>query len=239
MSSLFEELDYRDTALGRLILRRRTMATLADTVVYEVILDDDFLMTSLFHTAEEALADLGIAAVSRRSLDVVVGGLGLGYTAAAALRHPEVHSLHVIDYLQPVIDWHRTGLVPLGSELCCDSRCRLIHADFFALAAPTGSGFDPDRPGRRFDAVLLDIDHSPDQWLDPVHAVFYSASGLRALRSRLLPGGVFAMWSDGAPQADFTLRLRQVFSSVRAETVRFPNPIQGGESSSTVYVAVS
>ena len=90
MEKSFEELDYCDTQLGELILRRRRIPMLENEVVHEIILNGEFLMSSLFHAVEEALADLGLAAVETSgggSLDVVVGGLGLGYTAAAALRN--------------------------------------------------------------------------------------------------------------------------------------------------------
>src|SRR6187401_2418763 len=135
MSRNFEELDFQKTALGELILRRRQYHSLGDIDVYEVKLADDFLMSSLFHEVEEALAHLGLGDLSGRDWDVVVGGLGLGYTAVAALEHQEVASLLVVDALEPVIGWHQRGLVPLGDRLTSDPRTRLVHADFFARAA--------------------------------------------------------------------------------------------------------
>src|SRR4051812_37064241 len=160
MSRDFEELDYKKTPLGDLILRRRRMLSLGGIEIYEVKLGEAFLMSSLFHEVEEALAHLGLAELKAQSWDLVVGGLGLGYTAVAALEHREVASLLVIDALQPVIEWHQRGLVPLGLKLTGDSRCRMVHDDFFARAR-SAEGFDPDKPGRKFHGVLLDIDHSP------------------------------------------------------------------------------
>ena len=165
-------------------------------------LGDAFLMSSLFHEVEEALAHLGLGELTGDQWDVVVGGLGLGYTAAAALSHLEVASLLVVDALQPVIDWHQQGLVPLGATLVEDARCRLIHGDFFA-AAQGSEGFDPQQPGRRFHAVLLDIDHSPRELLHPANAAFYEKAGLLALAQHLHPGGVFALWSDDPPDDAF------------------------------------
>lgn len=237
MTRLFEELDFRATALGDLILRRRRMAMLDDLIVYEVLLGDAFLMSSLFHEVEEALADLGLAAVEGEKLDVVVGGLGLGYTALAALRHARVSELLVVDALAPVIEWHQQGLVPLGAELTADARCRLVHGDFFALAAAPEIGFDPARRGRQFHAVLLDIDHSPQNLLDAKNAEFYGTEGLSCLAAQLLPGGVFALWSDDAPDEAFMARLADVFDSPQAVVVKFPNPLLGIDSESTVYVA--
>ena len=211
---------------------------LENKVVYEMILNGEFLMSSLFHAVEDALADLGLAAAKPGPLDVVVGGLGLGYTAAAALRHERVKALVIVDFLQPVIRWHKTGLVPLGAGIAGDPRTRFLEGDFFAMASVPGSGFDPEAPSRKFHAILLDIDHTPQHWLNERHAAFYTLEGLSELRRHLLPGGVFAMWSDEAPDRGFCSKLENVFPSVRAHTVSFPNPIRGGESSGTVYVAV-
>ena len=87
MSARFEELDRRQTPMGEISLRRRLEPTL-QIDIYEAKLDDDFLMSSLFTVAEIALADVSLAGIAGDELDVVVGGLGLGYTAAAVLRDP-------------------------------------------------------------------------------------------------------------------------------------------------------
>lgn len=237
MPKLFEELDCRETPLGQLTLRRRRLAALDGREVYEVKLGDAFLMSSLFHEVEVALADLALAQFDGGDIDVVVGGLGLGYTARAALRHSAVRSLLVIEALEPVIEWHRRGLVPLGSELTSDSRSRFVHRDFFVLAADPTHGFDPEQRGRRFHAVLLDIDHSPRNLLNDAHAAFYTRTGLRLLGEHLHPGGVFAMWSDDAPDAEFITLLQQVFASVQSRIVEFDNPLLDRRSASTVYLA--
>lgn len=232
----FEEIDYRETPLGGLSLRRRTLPAL-DVEVVEVKLGDDFLMSSLFTAGEVALADLGLAPLrrDRDPLDVVVGGLGLGYTAQAALRHPAVGSLLVIEALDAVIDWHRRGLVPLGRALADDPRCRFASGDFFALAA--SGALDPAHPGRRFDAILVDIDHSPAHVLHASHAGFYRRAGLRQLRAHLKAGGVFALWSNDPPDEAFLAGLRHAFAHADAHVVRFPNPLQDREAANTVYVA--
>jgi spermidine synthase len=232
----FEEIDFQPTPLGDLALRRRTVASLEDTEVYEITLGGGFLMSSLFTAVEIALADLALTG-REGPLDVVVGGLGLGYTAQAALKYPGVRSLAVIEVLSPVIDWHQRGLVPLGSALTSDPRCRFLQGDFFARAADPVTGFDPVRPGMKWHAVLLDIDHSPSNLLDETNAAFYRPDGLRRLADQLHPGGVFAMWSDGPPDEQFLQSLHEVFPAARAETVRFPNPLLEEESSSTVYLA--
>jgi spermidine synthase len=159
MSRSFEELDYRPTPMGALSLRRRRSPS-TGVDVYEIKLGDEYLMSSQFTAAEIELARLGLAALSRGDLDVVVGGLGLGYTAQAVLEHATVRSLVVVDALAEVIEWHAQGLLPLGKQLTGDPRCRLVHGDFFAMTQ-SAEGYDPQTPRRRFDALLVDIDHSP------------------------------------------------------------------------------
>ncbi|MEX2578081.1 MAG: hypothetical protein WD342_03405 [Verrucomicrobiales bacterium] len=242
----FEELDYRRTPLGELILRRRTILSLDNREVYEIILGDEFLMSSLFTEVEVALANLGLAKAREQfpetdSMDVAVGGLGLGYTARAALGYEGVGSLVVVDYLEPVIEWHREGLVPLGAELTSDARCRFAHGDFFrlALADPSREGFDPEDPGKRFHAILLDIDHSPEKLLHEKHGEFYTPSGLAKLAARLHPGGVFGLWSDDPPDENFTNSLAAAFESCESHVVTFHNPLQDRDSASTVYLATA
>jgi hypothetical protein len=180
MSMMFEELDYRPTPMGVLTLRRRRKPG-TDIDIFEIKLGDEFLMSSAFTAAEIALADIGLASLTGSGLDVVVGGLGLGYTAQAVLAHEKVGALVVIDALPEVIEWHQAGLIPIGRELSADGRCRLVHGDFLKMATLTGGHLDPDEPDRRFDAILVDIDHAPDNLLHPSHAVLYTAAGLQRL----------------------------------------------------------
>ena len=233
----FEELDYQQTPLGDISLRRRSEPRLDGKILYEVKLGEEFLMSSLFTEAEVQLARLGLAELSDNELDIVVGGLGLGYTAVAALENPSVRSLNVIEVMAPVIDWHQRGLVPLGKELVSDPRCGLIHADFFEVATSTSTGFDGSDSIKPVHAVLLDIDHSPSHWLNPGNSVFYSQQGLGKLAEKLHPGGIFGLWSNDPVEADFMRLLDSVFESSQSHIVTFPNPYLGGESSNTVYLA--
>ena len=235
MSLYFEELDYRITPIGALSLRRRRDLSLGIDV-FEIKLGDEYLMSSLFTASEIALARLGLAELSGPGLDVVVGGLGLGYTAQAVLQHETVKNLLVIEAMEAVINWHETGLLPLGLALTNDPRCRFVQGDFFALA-DSKEGFDPDKTARCFDAVLVDIDHSPNMLLDSRNTAFYQPEGLKRLAFHLRPGGVFGLWSNELPDESFTRRLSAVFSEARAERVTFQNPLQNRESTQTIYLA--
>ena len=236
MSIYFEELDFRPTPMGVLSLRRRRQLA-SGLDIYEIKLGDEFLMSSQFTVAEIALARLGLDAVKQPDRDVVVGGLGLGYTAQAVLENPGVRSLIVVDALAEVIEWHQQGLLPLGKQLTDDPRCRFVNGDFFAMSH-SADGFDPDAPGRRFDAVLVDIDHSPRNLLHPRHAALYAPEGLARLAKHLRPGGVFALWSNDPPDDAFSSVLAGAFATSAAHVVTFDNLLGDGDASNTVYVGV-
>jgi len=232
----FEELDYRVTPIGALSLRRRIEPkTLQE--VYEIKLGEEFLMSSLFTASEEALANLALAELvaenpDNRNLDVVVGGLGLGYTARSVLQHENVGSLVVVDALEAVIDWHQSAVLPLGLTLTGDPRCEFQQADFFAMAT-SEDGF-----GKKLDALLVDIDHSPEFHLNEANAYFYRPDGLAKMARHLNPGGIFALWSDALPDETFCECLRGVFAKVWVEPVTFFNPLMERDFTQSVYLAM-
>src|SRR5687768_10816085 len=228
-----QELGYQKTRLGELTLRRRVEPLLDDLVIFEVKLGDEYLMSSLFTESERQLATLSLSPLAGE-LDVVIGGLGLGYTAAEALKNKMVRRLLVIDLFQEVIDWHRAGLVPNGGVLTKDPRCELRQGDFFELARV---GLDANAPERKFDAVLLDIDHSPEHFLKESNKFLYTPGGLASVRSHMKPGGCFALWSNDPANEDFTEHLTSVFGSATAHNVEFPNPYTKSTSVNSVYVA--
>jgi spermidine synthase len=238
MSRNFEEIDFQYTPIGEVILQRRRMPELGGLDVFEVKLNDEFLMSSLYTVGEVALSEIGLDAlgVTAGTADVVVGGLGLGYTAEMALEHPATGSLLVVEFLQPGIDWHRQGMVPIGSRIADDPRSRISRGDFFSTAMNPETGFDPESPGRRFDAILLDVDHSPVRHLEGFRGGFYEPEGLRLMSGNLKPGGVFGLWSDDPPEDEFLEIMEEVFDEVWGELITFPNPLADREESNSVYI---
>ena len=224
----FEELDYQMTPQGSLVLRRRIVN---HRDVFEVKLGDEFLMSSQFIAGEVALAEIALAAIGDVGADVLVGGLGLGYTARAALDAPNVRSLVVFEKFAPVIEWHRAGLAPNGAALCADGRAELVEADFFERARRAG-----EDPGR-FHAVLLDIDHSPSALLNQAHRRFYTPEGLREAAAWLPVDGVFAIWSNEPPDEAFMVVLREVFAHAAAHVIDFQSADADRTASNTVYLA--
>ena len=257
-SSAFEELDYWLTPLGELILRRREVASLDRTEVFEVKLGGLFLMSSLVNDAEIHLAEFALPLVTCEGIDVLVGGLGLGYTAKAALDSKKVRSVTVIELLYRVIGWHLRGLIPLAKHITEDPRCHPIHGDFFAAVGspPTDrvgqvnqvrersiaagivdAGHRPVQPHSRFHAILLDIDHSPQCLLQQDHASFYTAAGMKQLTQCLHPGGVFAVWSADPPEASFVACLESAFLRVEVRESRFRNPLLNQDDVNYIFLA--
>ena len=148
------------------------------------------------------------------------------------LRRRNVSRLEVVEYLEPVIDWHRRRLVPEAETLLADPRCEIMHDDFFELVDRP-----PSPPGAEFDAILLDIDHSPESWLQSSNQSFYSSEGLRHLTQHLNPGGVFGLWSAERPAPELLGKLEEVFDTVEEHVIRYHHPMFHEDQSDTVVVA--
>jgi spermidine synthase len=232
----FEEIDVRQTPLGELVLRRRRVPGLPDRDIFEVKLNDDLLMSSLLFESEQELARRALPEVAGDAFDVLVGGLGLGYTAMAALEDERVSTVTVVEMLPEVIEWHERGRVPLGEALTADPRCRFLEGDFFrTVEDPAGHGLA--LPSGGYGAVLVDIDHAPDSWLHPDHEEFYDQAGLDGVAALLRPGGIFGFWSAGRPDADFSEALARSFPHVATHEIEVFNPLIHENQVDTVYVA--
>lgn len=149
--------------------------------VHELIVNGVFAMDSADVTSELALADLAGEAPG----DVLVGGLGLGYTAARLLDRGA--GVDVVELSSDLLGWARAGLTPLLARVAAGAR--LHRADVAAFLA---------RAERRWDAVLLDVDNGPGFLVHDGNAALYEPGGLRAAASRVSPGGVLAIWCHGA-----------------------------------------
>ncbi len=237
MSVNIEELDYQQTSIGELILRRRRFPATGETDVFEVILNDEFLMSSLFTAGEIALAELGLALCDAEELNILVGGLGLGYTAASALEDQRVQSMTVIEALPVVISWHRRGLLPVSKSLTNDPRCNYHAADFFDLVANQFATLQSTNHSGRYEAILLDIDHSPSDVLHERNQGFYSTRGLTQLHDCLADSGVFALWSNDPPEEIFTTLLSTIFPTTTAHIIPIQNPLTGIDGHNTIYLA--
>ncbi len=212
----FEVLAAEPTPLGLICLQERTLSDDAGTRVTEIALDHEFLMSSHSTASEEALSREGLALCGGDRLRVLVGGLGLGYTAKAALASDRVETVEVVELLEPILRWHREGLTPLAKELSEDDRVDLVQGDVYARLL--------GEPSEGYDALLIDVDHSPEESLGESSHRFHSLEGLALAKRHLRPGGVLGVWSY-AESPEFADAMREVFDSVVVRPLRFLNPV--------------
>mgnify|MGYP003630148059 CR=1 FL=1 len=224
----FEILAYESTELGILCLRRRELLCEPGTIVTEVTLDHEFLMSSYLTASEKALSEIGLQMHSGSRLRVLVGGLGLGYTAWTALESDRVSQCEVIEFLPPVIDWLKQGLIPLSDKLNADNRLKVTQSDVYQrLARP---------PEQKYDLILIDVDHSPDENLDQANSQFYTADGLQRAKRHLAQDGVLGVWSY-AESSPFVDALHKVFREVRIEPVTVFNNLINVEQTDWLFFA--
>lgn len=221
-------LAFEETPLGLLCLRKRELLSDPGVVVTEVTLNHEFLMSSYHTESERALAELALARSPGDRLEVLVGGLGLGYTAREVLSCARVARVEVVELLPPVIAWLREGLVPLSDKLNADPRLTLTEGDVYGLLARP--------PAILRDLILIDVDHAPDAPLAEASLPFYAPEGLALAKAHLKPGGVLAVWScDDNPA--FADALRRTFERVVVQAVAFRNDLVDEDETNWIFVA--
>jgi spermidine synthase len=207
---------YEKSPIGMICLRRRELVSSPGTIITEITVDHELLMSSYHTDSERALSSCALERHVGDDLKVLVGGLGLGYTAQEALRSSRVAKVDVVEFLPQVVDWMRQGLVPLSAELNSDSRFEVIEGDVYAMLA--------EPVDRQYDLILIDVDHSPDERLGGDNASFYKPEGVRRAKEHLAPGGTLGVWSY-AESSPFVDALRSVFPRVDVVPVSFDNEI--------------
>jgi len=227
-TSNFRILAFHETPLGPLCLRRRELLSAPGTVVTEVTLDHQLLMSSYNTVSERALASVALEMHEGSGLTVLVGGLGLGYTAHEALLSPRVARVEVAELLPQVVRWLEDDLIPLSGPLKADPRFRTVVGDIFARMA--------EAPQETFDLILIDVDHAPDDRLSPANTFFYSEEGLEGARQHLRPGGILGVWSS-AESPPFARVLDSLFPEVRVQPVTFFNDLAGEETTDWLFFA--
>ena len=227
-SSNLEILAYENTPLGDLCLRRRELLSRPGTVITEITLDHQLLMSSYITVSERALAEEALARHGGEDLSVLVGGLGLGYTAAAVLKSPRVRQVEVVEIFPTVVGFLRDGLVPLSSELLADSRFAVRDGDVYATLH--------DGSDERWDLVLVDVDHAPDDHLGAGNESFYTEPGLARAKLHLAPGGILAVWSY-AESSPFVDALHATFGVVEVVPVTYLNDLVDEQHTDWLFLA--
>jgi spermidine synthase len=187
----YVELARATSQRGEIVLRERHDDEDAGTAVIELRVNGVYVMDSMETNAEEALALTALEHVEDPKA-VVVGGLGLGYTAHAVLTDARVEQLAVVEIEEALVEWMRDGTVPHGPAFLADERVKVVTADIRQAVAEAV---------QKYDLVLLDVDNGPGHLVLESNAPVYEAPFLQDVRNLLRPGGAVAVWSSAqAPQ---------------------------------------
>jgi spermidine synthase len=179
------------------------------------------LMNTRLHGSEDALAELACQRIADRAgIRVLIGGLGMGFTLAAALRSlPDSAEVVVAELVPGVVDWNRGALGAAAGYPLNDPRTVVSLGDVGELLRREPGGFD---------AIMLDVDNGPEGLTRKENDWLYSPQGLAAAQESLRPDGVLAIWSAGQDPA-FSERLRRVGLLVEEVTVRAHRPGKGAK----------
>lgn len=222
VATVYDELARAESPRGEVVLRRRQRENAA--AVIELRVNGVFVMDTQETSSEEALAAaaLGLVDEPRR---VLVGGLGLGFTAQRVLADPRVEELTVVEIEEAVVAWMRDGTIPHGPALLADERLTIIEADLAVVLAEQGPSYD---------LVLLDVDNGPGYLVHDHNRALYQEPFLARVRDVLRPGGVVVVWS-AAPAPE----LAAVLDSTYGECVElaYDVTLQDREESYLLYLA--
>lgn len=188
---------------------------------YEIIYNGSFLMATYNGESERLLTRTPLRRCSHPH-QVLIGGLGVGFTLAETLADPRVSQVDVVEIEDAVIDWNKRFFAPFNSSALEDARTRVIHADLVEWLKANEE---------KYDIICLDTDNGPDWTVSDSNSYIYSGDGLKKLQRMLTDGGILSFWSASFSDAFFS-KLTAYFSHVDYEAVD-----QGKGEPDYVYIA--
>jgi spermidine synthase len=219
----YAEIARAESERGELVLRERQED--GGPTALELRANGVFVMDTLETSSEEALADAALDLVAEPR-DVLVGGLGLGYTMHQVLADQRVERCSVVEIEPALVEWMRDGTIPHGPTMLADERANPVVADIAAAVSEASEA--------SYDLVLLDVDNGPDHLVHEHNAALYRPPFLSEVRRMLRPGGAVAIWSAHA-SPDLESTLDQVFGN--AEITGYDVSLQGRDEKYWLHVA--
>lgn len=194
---------------------------------FSIRLDRSELMNSRMHGSEDALAELACARIADHSRpQILIGGLGMGYTTAAALHRLGADGQLLVAELVPaIVAWNRGPLADLAGRPLQNDRVTVREVDVAEILKIERAAYD---------AILMDVDNGPEGLTRKSNDWLYSRAGLEAAFTALRPAGVLAVWS-ASPDRAFTQRLRDAGFDVDEVHVRSRSSGKGARH--TIWLA--
>ena len=183
---------------GELVLLRR-----GDEL--QIVCDGAFVIAGSNEHSSRALVTAARPWLRAGPLDVLIGGLGMGYALDEALDLPGLRSVTVAEYEPLIVEWFATHMRERASRVERDARSRIVVADVHDLL----------HSGPRYDLIALDTDNGPQWLIRADNARLYEAGGVRLVAGAVRPDGVVVFWSPERYE-EFEARLRESFGRVLA-----------------------
>ncbi|WP_248580652.1 hypothetical protein [Nocardioides sp. InS609-2] len=223
MPTEYAEVARAESERGELVLRSRREDDGPE--VLELRANGVFVMDTAETTSEVAIATAALKLVINPR-DVLVGGLGLGFTLQAVLTDLRVERCTVVEIEEALVGWMRDGTIRHGQRVLADARANVVVADIsLALAEARESSYD---------LVLLDVDNGPGYLVHDANAAIYEPPFLGLLRRIVRPGGAVVIWS-AAEEPGLERNLGGVFDHVEPHS--YAVDLQGREETYWLYVA--
>jgi spermidine synthase len=223
----YTEVARAESPRGEIVLRERRDTDAGDTapVVLELRVNGVFVMDTLETSSEKGLASAALKQVEHPR-DVVIGGLGLGFTMHEVLADKRVERLVVVEIEDAIVQWMRDGTIPHGPAYLADERVTVMTADIrVAMAEATPAAYD---------LVLLDVDNGPGFLVYDDNEAVYQREFLGQVEHCLRPGGALVIWSAAESPA-LQAELREVFG--KAVAVPFDVTLQSRDEHYWIYLA--
>jgi len=223
----YSEVARAESPRGEIVLRERRAPEAGPNapVVLELRVNGVFVMDTCETSSEKGLATTALKQVENPR-DVVVGGLGLGFTLHEVLADARVERLVVVEIEDALVQWMRDGTVPHGPSYLADERLTVITADIRVAMAEASPS--------TYDLVLLDVDNGPGFLVYDDNEAIYQRDFLEQTRRCLRPGGALVIWS-AAESPTLQAELRRVFGD--AVAVPYDVSLQSREEQYWSYLA--